>query len=286
MVYFPMKDSFSWRKVKKSDFPRVEKLLMDAENNYVNACAKFLLQKEADVQIWVLSGKNDEIRAVIIYWKNNILPVLCGHTEALDELNKKVLISWKIHSIQGLKPEVMALEKEITKNMGEPKDIIEYHLMSLDAPPKKKNVSSDLTNLRLVIPKMADIDAIAPLQAEYEKEEVLPKGAVFSPGASRVNTAHIIAKGQVLAAEIDGKFVGKINVSAVSFTRFQVGGVYVYPEFRGRGIASAMAYEFISSLISQGRGVTLFARKSNISACRLYKSLSFKNINDYSIIYY
>jgi len=281
-----MSDSFSWRKVKKSDFPRVEKLLMDAENNYVNACAKFLLQKEADVLIWVLSGKNGEIQAVIVYWKNNILPVLCGHIESLDGFYKEFLSSKKIHSIQGLKPEVMALENEITKDRRKPKDIIEYHLMSLDAHPTKKDTLSNITNLRLVTPKMSDIDALAPLQAEYEKEEVLPKGAAFSPAASRVNTANIIAKGQVLAAEIDGKFVGKINVSAVSFTRFQVGGVYVYPEFRGRGIAGAMAYEFISSLISQGRGVTLFVRKSNISACRLYKSLSFKNINDYSIIYY
>ncbi|MCL1958078.1 MAG: GNAT family N-acetyltransferase, partial [Spirochaetes bacterium] len=114
----------------------------------------------------------------------------------------------------------------------------------------------------------------------------LPKGANFSPAASRVNAANIIAKGQVLAAEVDGRFVGKINVSAVSFTRYQVGGVYVYPDFRGRGIAGAMAYEFISSLISQGRGVTLFARKSNNAACRLYKSLGFKNINDYCILYY
>jgi ribosomal protein S18 acetylase RimI-like enzyme len=281
-----MSDSFSWRKVKKSDFPRVEKLLIDAENNYVNACAKFLLQKEADVSIWVLSGKKANIKAVIIYWKNNILPVLCGHIDALEDFNREFLLSRKIHSIQGLKPEVMALEKEITKNIGKPKDIIEYHLMSLDAPPKKKNTSSNLTNLKLVTPKMADIDDITPLQAEYEKEEVLPKGSTFSYSASRVNTANIIAKGQVLAAEIDDRFVGKINVSAVSFTRFQVGGVYVSPEFRGRGIAGAMAYEFISSLISQGRGVTLFARKSNNAACRLYKSLGFQNINDYLIVYY
>jgi len=281
-----MSDSFSWRKAKKSDFPLVEKLLMDAENNYVNACAKFLLQKEANVLIWVLSGKNDKIRAVIICWKSNILPVLCGHIEALGDFYKDFLISIKIHSIQGLKPEVTALEKEITKNMGDPKDIIEYHLMSLDVPPKKKNTSSNITNLMLVTPKISDIDAIAPLQAEYEKEEVLPKGSIFSYASSRVNTANIITQGQVLAAKIDGRFVGKINVSGVSFTRFQVGGVYVSPEFRGRGIAGAMAYEFIDSLISQGRGITLFARKSNISACRLYENLGFKKINDYSIIYY
>jgi len=278
-----MSDSFSWRKIKKSDFPRVEKLLMDAENNYVNASAKFLLQKEANVVIWVLSGKNDGIQAVILNWKNNILPVLCDYSGSLSDFNKDFLLSQKIHSVQGLKQEVMALEKEITKNR-EPKDIIDYNLMSLDSPPTKKNTTN--LNIKLITPKMTDIDAITPLQAEYEKEEVLPKGANFSPAASRVNAANIIAKGQVLAAEVDGRFVGKINVSAVSFTRYQVGGVYVYPDFRGRGIAGAMAYEFISSLISQGRGVTLFARKSNNAACRLYKSLGFKNINDYCILYY
>jgi len=158
--------------------------------------------------------------------------------------------------------------------------------MSLDVPPNKKEFSSNIPNLKLITPKLADIDAIVPLQAEYEKEEVLPKGAVFSPASSRVNTANIIAKGQVLAAEIDGRFIGKINVSAVSFTRYQVGGVYVYPDYRGKGIAGAMTYEFISSLISQGRGVTLFARKSNTAACRLYLSLGFKKIKDYCIIYY
>jgi len=282
-----MKDSFSWRKAKNSDFPRIEKFLMDVENNYVNACAKFLLQKEADVLIWVLSGKNDVLQAVIIYWKNNILPVLCGHIEALGDFCEKFLPSaGKIHSIQGLKSEVMALEKEITKKLGEPKDIIDYHLMSLDAPPAKKDKWSNITNLKLVTPKVSDIDAIAPLQAEYEKEEVLPKGSAFNPAASRINTANILAKWQGLAAVIDGKFVGKIHVSAVSFTRFQVGGVYVSPEFRGKGIAGAMAYEFIDSLISQGRGVTLFVRKSNNAACRLYKSFCFKNINEYLIVYY
>jgi len=279
-----MSDSFSWRKIKKSDFPRVEKLLKDAENNYVNASAKFLLQKEANVLIWVLSGKKGDIQAVILNWKNNILPVLCGYNGSLNDFNKEFLLSAKIHSLQGLKQEVMALEKEITKSR-EPKEIIDYQLMSLDAPPKKKHTASSL-NIKLITPKMTDIDAIAPLQAEYEKEEVLPKGAAFSPAASRVNAANIIANGQVLAAQVDGRFIGKINVSAVSFTRYQVGGVYVYPEFRGRGVAGAMAYEFISSLFSQGRGVTLFARKSNNAACRLYLSLGFKNINDYSIIYY
>ena len=280
-----MSDSFSWRKIKKSDFPLLEKLLKNEENNYVNASAKFLLHEEDNnASFWVLADDKNEIKAAVINWKNNILPVLCGHNVPLNDFYNDFLSSKKIHSLQGLKKEVTALEKVILTK--KPLEIIDYHLMSLDVPPNKKEFSPNIPNLKLITPKLADIDAIVPLQAEYEKEEVLPKGAVFSPASSRVNTANIIAKGQVLAAEIDGRFIGKINVSAVSFTRYQVGGVYVYPDYRGKGIAGAMTYEFISSLISQGRGVTLFARKSNTAACRLYLSLGFKKIKDYCIIYY
>jgi len=281
-----MSDYFFWRKIKKSDIARVEKLLQNAENDYVNACAKFITRKENNTLIWALCGKNDEISALIINSKNNILPVFCGQKKPVLDLKKTILSSKKIHSVQGLKNEAFILENEMNNNGLEPKDKIDYDLMSLDTLPKRGKNSDSVSNLVFRVPNMADIDAIAPLQAAYEKEEVLPKGSTFSPAASRINLAGIIAKGQILAAEIDGQFVGKINVSAVSFTRYQVGGVYVHPEFRGKGIAGRIAYEFISSLVSQGRGVTLFVKKTNIAACRLYSSLGFKKINDYCILYY
>jgi ribosomal protein S18 acetylase RimI-like enzyme len=278
-------NDFSWRKIKNSDFPAVEKLLKSAENNYVNACSKFIEKEENSSFFWVLSGKK-EISALIIYWKNNILPVLCGHIDSLNDFYKNFLSAKKIHSIQGLKDEVIALEKEINKNNREPVDIIDYDLMRLDTLPKEKNILSGFSKLILKTPQMTDIDGIAPLQAAYEQEEVLPKGATFNPASSRVNTSIIIAKRQVLAAEVDEKFIGKINVSAVSFTRYQVGGVYVCPEFRGKGVARQMTHEFISSLISEGRGVTLFVKKTNAAARRLYSNLGFKLINNYRISYY
>jgi predicted GNAT family acetyltransferase len=127
---------------------------------------------------------------------------------------------------------------------------------------------------------------MAALQAAYEQEEVVPRGSTFSPAASRVNIANIIVNGQTLAAELDGRLVGKINISAVSFTRYQVGGVYVHPDFRGLGIARRMATEFIGPLVAQGRGVTLFVKKSNLAARRLYSGLGFSVRGDYRISYY
>jgi len=280
-----MSDCFFWRKIKKNDFTHVEKLLKGIEYNYVNACAKFIAQ-EKNTLFWVLCGK-EEIQALLINFKNNILPVFCGVKNLeLDFKKAGFLASKKIHSVQGLKNEVIILEDELGKNGWKAKEIIDYELMSLDGPPNKGKNFPDFSNLVLRTPVMTDIDAMAPLQAGYEKEEVLPTGSTFSPAASRLNLSGIIAKERVLAAEIDGRLIGKINVSGVSFTRYQVGGVYVHPEFRGKGIGRSMTYEFISSLISEGRGVTLFVRKTNTPARRLYLSLGFTVINDYRISYY
>ncbi|GBU28622.1 GNAT family acetyltransferase [Treponema sp. R8-4-B8] len=280
-----MSDGSIWRKIKKSDFTRVEKLLMDNENNYVNACAKFIARNEVNTLIWVLCAE-EKIQALLINSKNNILPVLRGVKIPALDLKKGFLPSKKIHSAQGLKNEVIALEGELSNSGWKAKEIIDYELMSLDSPPDKGKNLSGFSNLVLRTPMMTDIDAMAPLQAGYEKEEVLPKGSSFSPAASRINLSGIIATGKVLAAEIDGRLIGKINVSGVSFTRYQVGGVYVHPDFRGRGIGRRMAYEFISSLIAEGRGVTLFVKKTNAAARRLYSSLGFTAINDYRISYY
>jgi ribosomal protein S18 acetylase RimI-like enzyme len=47
-----------------------------------------------------------------------------------------------------------------------------------------------------------------------------------------------------------------------------------------------MAAEFVASLIKDGRGVTLFVKKNNIPAKKLYRALGFAVMGDYRITYY
>jgi len=277
--------------MKKTGASPVEDFLLDIENDYVSACGRFLLRYKASGNVkdpvWLLRKKKDEIKALVINSRSTVIPVLCGLSEIPHpNFLKGFLRLKKIHSLQGLKNEVIVFEDEIKKIGWKTADIIDYDLMSLDSPPEKMSLSCGPASLVLRVPSMIDLDAIAPLQAAYEKEEVLPKGSVFSPAASRINTAQIIANGKILTAQLNGRFVGKINVSAVSFTRYQVGGVYVHPHFRGQGIARRMAVEFISSLINEGRGVTLFVKKINAAARNLYSSLGFSYRGDYRITYY
>ncbi|MDR0302405.1 MAG: GNAT family N-acetyltransferase [Treponema sp.] len=278
-----------WRKMgnRDSDIYAVETLLRAMEKKCVSACARFLALNETKGNVWTLNEKSTTPSALLINSRSTIIPVLCGKKEIpCPDFLKELIKKNKIHSVQGQKEDVLILEKKMKQMGAQSADIYDYDLMSLDRQPNQKTFLSVPSNLVLRTPRLTDLDAIAPLQAAYEQEEVLPSGSDFSPAASRINLANIIARGQMLCAEVGGRLVGKININAVSFTRYQLGGVYVHPDFRRQGIARGMAAEFISSIIKEGRGVTLFVKKSNPPAQRLYSALGFTVSGDYRITYY
>jgi predicted GNAT family acetyltransferase len=160
---------------------------------------------------------------------------------------------------------------------------IDYDLMGLDREPSRKNGPPGLILRR---PGIMDMNGLFVLQAGYEKEEVIPRGAEFNPAACRLTLQHLMEEDQILAAELEGRLVGKINLSARSFSRCQIGGVYVHPDYRGRGIARRMIAEFIRPLLARGWGITLFVKKNNSAARAVYRGLGFEFCADYRISYY
>lgn len=300
-------NSYNWRRMKEKDkeiFP-AEEMLRDLEDNYTSACARFISREPSRDQVWTLNGKKGELLALIVNSKSTMIPVFYNILSASsDDLSSDDIripipkfigtnsVLKKIHSIQGLKEEVIILEnvmKQFGRNIV---DIYDYDLMSLDisSTQKLKQKHKDIPGLVLRVPGMIDLDKLAPLQTAYEQEEVLHRGSIFSPAASRINLANIVVGRKILVAEFNGRLVGKINVSAVSFTRFMVGGVYVHPDFRGRGIARCMASVFVKSLVNGDfgllKGLTLFVKKSNLAARKLYSGIGFTVRSDYRITYY
>ena len=280
---------FSWRKMDRRKIPPAEKLLRDRELWCVTACGRFsgfLKQHSSTDAVWTLCGR-DGIHALIIYINRNVLPVFCGNTQIPNPaFINRVFGILPVHSVQGLRDEVIFVEDYLSTCGLRTADRIDYDLMYIDTPPDSNGFSAGPADLIVRVARNADFNELAVLQAGYEQEEVLPQGAVFNPAVGRLNMEKIFANEQLLVAELGGRLVGKINTSAHSFTRFQIGGVYVLPSFRGMGIARRMATEFVSALIKQGRGVSLFVKKSNPPAISVYRRLGFKFLADYRITYY
>jgi ribosomal protein S18 acetylase RimI-like enzyme len=280
-----MNETIRWHKMKWREYGEVESLLKRREQWCVAACGKYL-DKSSRGPVWTLRGPNGGVSALIVQSKRNLLPVFCGGREIPPpRFLCGIFGVTPIHSVQGLLEETVTLQNRMEPFGLYASENIDYELMSIDRPPAAGG-SGGPAGLVLRRPQYTDMNALAALHAAYEQEEVLPRDAVFYPAASRMNIERIFACQQVLTAELGGRMVGKINTSAASFSRWQIGGVYVHPDYRGRGIAVRMTAEFVRSLVAQGRGVSLFVRKTNAAARRVYRRLGFTALADYRIAYY
>jgi ribosomal protein S18 acetylase RimI-like enzyme len=285
-----MTEPLSWRKMKKQQTAQTESLLQSQERWCMNACNRYINRNPKEDNVWLLRNKTGEIFALMVHAKQSLLPVLCGQKNIPPPHFLRGLFgAVSIHSLQGKKEDVLIMETALEKIGLYAAEKIDYDLMCIDRPPENFHAACPagcLTGLTIRKPQSSDMDALAALQAAYEQEEVIPSAAEFNAAVSRLNTQRIFSKEQMLVAELDGRLIGKINTNASAFSRYQVGGVYVAPDYRGRGIARKMAGEFITGLVAQGRGISLFVKKSNPCARRVYQRIGFEILGDYRINYY
>jgi ribosomal protein S18 acetylase RimI-like enzyme len=191
-----------------------------------------------------------------------------------------------VHLVQGLLGETQLVEaalEDLGYHAAEQRD---YDLMALEGPPETAGPGAFPRGLEIRRPDLADFEALYPLQAGYEAEEALPRGKVLDPAVCRLTLSNILSKEQSLIACLDNRVVGKINTNAVSFTRIQIGGVYVLPEYRGLGIGRRMTSVFAGELNARGWGLTLFVKKNNPAAQKIYRQVGFEKVGDYRISYY
>jgi ribosomal protein S18 acetylase RimI-like enzyme len=275
-----------WRKIKRQETNRPENFLRRREPYCVGACGRFLDRNSGKDQIWTLEDKKGLLSALLFYSKRTLFPVFNGKTDIpLTRFVRRYFRTAPVHAVQGVREEALVLEDALAELGIRTGETIDYDLMALDSAPEE-TFRAGPPGLIVRRPDMLDMDALFALQKEYEKEEVLPQGAVFNPVSCKLGLQRIMREEHILAAELDGRVVGKINTSARSFTRCQIGGVYVHPDYRGRGIARRMTGVFVQELIAQGWGITLFVKKQNPAALSVYRGIGFEFFADYRISYY
>ena len=276
----------SWRKMKRRQVAEAEALLQSQEYWCMNACSRFLNRRSLKGRVWTLGDSDGKIAALAILSRQTLLPVLCDQKKIPSpRFLSSIFGVVPIYSLQGKIADAEIMVSALEKIGLSPTENIDYDMMCIDrAPGDFKSAGPAALVIRQ--PNASDMNSLAALHGGYEREEVLPSAAEFNAAVSRLNTERLFANEQMLVAELDGRLVGKVNTNATAFTRCQVGGVYVHPDFRGMGIARRMIGEFTAGLIAHGWGVSLFARKSNPSARRVYQRLGFTINGDYRISYY
>ncbi|MHC6204395.1 GNAT family N-acetyltransferase [Breznakiellaceae bacterium SP9] len=284
-----------WRKVWKHTIAGNKKKLACAmqffknhEKHCVSAWSRFLHRKDSKNRLWYLSDDNGKASAILFYSRRSLYPIYDeAACKTVPHFLERLVKRHGVYSIQGLQAAVQLFANEAARFGVCAFEVIDYDLM-LISKERFIDVPAPVNPLSLVIrtARAADIDALYPLQAAYEQEEVLPAGAEFYPPACRANLEQLLKQEQLLVACIGNTIVGKINSNAASFNYIQIGGVFVVPEHRRKGIAGHMTRAFVRKLLAQGKEITLFVKKRNCGAHRLYEKLGFTSIGTYRISYY
>jgi len=276
-----------WRKIPRDEQYKAETYLRAREKFCVAASARFLDIKNGNGHVWYLGSPDREISALLLHNRRTLFPVF-NKNPAIHSPHflNRFLIKIPIHAVQGLREDTELLETLMENEGYYASERIDYDLMNIDTAPRREALNSGPAKLILRKPAAGDTESIFALQSAYENEEVLPKNAAFDPAVCRLNLEHILSAERILLAELDGQIVGKINTSAESFTRFQIGGVYVRPDYRGRGIAVKMTAVFVESLLAVKKGVTLFVKRRNNAARAAYRKVGLSALADYRISYY
>ena len=275
--------SDAWHLVSKTGYRDIEAFLRAREKFCVGACSKFIT---GNANIWTLN-LNDEISGFLLHSRRSLYPIFCGNREIpLPKFLNRFLRKVPVHSVQGLGCDTSVLESGMEERGYRFTDRIDYDLMTLDSEPLPGGFRGGPPGLTFRIPADSDFDELFELQSAYEKEEVVPAGGYFSPDNCRKILKRILCSERIMIACLGNIIAGKINTNAESFSRYQIGGVYVRPEFRGAGIATRMSAEFMGRLISEGRGISLYVKKRNAAAGNVYRRLGFLVSGDYKISYY
>ncbi len=186
-------------------------------------------------------------------------------------------------SVTGREADVVAFEA-LTRLR--PSLAVRYMTMRVDAAgAARASAGAAPEGVRVRRAGPSDLRALVPVQAAYEREEVLTSMHLFDPRASEAGLVHSLASQRVWLAEVGGRPVAKAQTNARGIRLEQAGGIYVVPELRGRGLGRAVVAALLADIASAGKGATLFVKQGNAAARGLYRALGFEELGPFRIDY-
>lgn len=172
-----------------------------------------------------------------------------------------------------------------------PERAVDYRLMRLDAIPSPAAAvigfaGSDGAKPEIRHAAPAEARELLDLQEGYEREEVIPPGDPFDRERCLAMLEKSLASQIIFVARAGGQAIAKAGTNARGLHTDQLGGVYTAPDWRNRGIASALVAHTARHRMLEGRNVVLFVKLTNASAIRAYTKVGFKPDISFRISYF
>jgi predicted GNAT family acetyltransferase len=184
-------------------------------------------------------------------------------------------------SIVGRADAVLGLWDRLSAHWGPARDVRPNQpLLATETMPQ---VAMD-PEVRPVWPN--EIDRLFPAAVAMYTEEVGVSPLLEDGGRSyRRRVVDLVRSGRAYARFVDGKVVFKAELAVVTRRTAQVQGVWVAPEWRGRGLATAaMAAVVRDALTRVAPTVSLYVNDYNVPARRVYARCGFRTVGTFATV--
>jgi GNAT superfamily N-acetyltransferase len=273
----------AWQRVADHRRDLFEDFLRRHEVECVNIASRLLRGRPGGPALAVDAEDGRPRNLVYASGHGLVLPVfrLPDSSPAAERLVRRT-VGACVRTVIGCAASVENLEKLLDLDPCHRRD---YHLMRLDAipdgfPPGRTD------GLDFALASRADAELLFPLQAAYEREEVVISPESFDAGLAYQAFQASLDHELIVYARLDGRPVAKAGTNARGWRWDQIGGVYTWPELRNRGIATALMVFLLGLIGRQGRSACLFVKKVNAPARGMYENLGFSRHDDFAIDYF
>ncbi|MBO0852244.1 MAG: GNAT family N-acetyltransferase [Nocardia sp.] len=183
-------------------------------------------------------------------------------------------------SVVGRQDLALAMWEVLEQRWGTPREVrADQPLLALDGDPQ---VGPD-PQVRRVRTDELDRYLIAAVAMFTEEIGVDPRTGDGGRGYRR-RVRGLIESGRAWARFEDGEVVFKAEVGAVSGKTGQIQGVWVHPQWRGRGMGTAGTATVADSVIRSGRTASLYVNSFNEGARRAYAKVGFRQVATFATI--
>jgi predicted GNAT family acetyltransferase len=235
-----------------------------------------LEQPRLGAQLWgyLADGRLESL----CYAGANLVPV-CATPDAIVAFAGRARMQGRrCSSLVGPAPAVSQLWDLLRPHWGRPRDIrAAQPVMAISGPP---HVAPDPLVRRV---RLDQLDVVFPASVAMFTEEVGVSPIGPDGGAGyRARVAELIGAGRAFARIEDGQVIFKAEIGAVTPRACQVQGVWVRPDYRGRGLAAAgVAAVVDEALRSVAPVVSLYVNDFNTPARAAYRRAGFTEVDTF-----
>ncbi|MGB2919587.1 MAG: GNAT family N-acetyltransferase [Mycobacterium sp.] len=216
----------------------------------------------------------------LCYAGANLIPLRGGRNDLYAFADKAMSQARRCSSLVGRAELVLPMWQRLEHVWGPARDVRAHQpLMALSAAP----VCAVDPQVRPVRIEELDAYLVAAVDMFIGEVGIDPRAGDGGRGYRR-RVAGLIAAGRAWARFERGQVVFKAEVGSQSPAVGQIQGVWVHPDWRGRGIGTAGTAALAAAVVASGRIASLYVNSFNTVARATYARIGFDEVGSFATV--